>query len=53
MPLTTLAYAFAMNHNNGSVHGVYLMLVVVAVLIDLGIIGGGGASRRRRALPSP
>ena len=49
MPLTTLAYAFAMNSNNGSVHGIYLVLVVLAVLIDLGIIGGGSASRRRRS----
>jgi hypothetical protein len=48
MPVTTLAYAFAMNSNNGSVSGGYLVLVIVAVLVDLGIIGGGGASRRRR-----
>ena len=43
LPLTTLAYAFAINAN-GSVEGWYLAAVVVAVLIDLGIIGG---SRRR------
>lgn len=48
MPLTTLAYALAMNSNGGSVSGGYLVLVVVAVLMDLGIIGSGGASRRRR-----
>jgi hypothetical protein len=46
MPLTTLAYAFAIN-SNGSVTGFYLALVVVAVLVDLGLIGGGEASRRR------
>jgi hypothetical protein len=46
MPLTTLAYAFAIN-SHGSVTGIYLVLVVVAVLIDLGLIGGGEASRRR------
>ena len=46
MPLTTLAYAFAMN-SNGSVSGFYMVLVVLAVLIDLGMIGGGEASRRK------
>ena len=40
MPLTTLAYAWAINAN-GSVSGVYLIVMVIAVLIDLGIIGGG------------
>jgi hypothetical protein len=48
MPLTTLAYAFAMNGNRGSVSGYYLVLVVLAVLIDLGLLGGGGKAGRRR-----
>ena len=39
MPLTTLAYAWAIN-SNGSVEGLPLVVVVVAVLIDLGLIGG-------------
>ena len=47
MPLTTLAYAWAIN-TNGSVAGPYLIVVVVAVLMDLGVIGGGEAARRRR-----
>jgi hypothetical protein len=47
MPLTTLAYAWAVN-TNGTVTGVYLAAVVVAVLLDLGLIGGSGASARRR-----
>jgi hypothetical protein len=46
-PLTTLAYAFAMNEN-GSVSGIYLVLLVIAVLIDIGIIGGGASSKRTR-----
>ena len=46
MPLTTLAYAFSMNRG-GSVSGWYLLLVVLAVLIDLGLIGGSEADRRR------
>jgi hypothetical protein len=45
MPLTTLAYAWAVN-SNGSVSGVYLVVVVLAVLMDLGMIGGGEATRR-------
>lgn len=46
IPYTTLAYAFAKNQN-GSVSGLYLVLVVVAVLFDIGVLGGGGSSARR------
>ena len=46
MPLTTLAYAFAMNTNE-SVSGLYLVIVVVAALIDLGFIGGHARQHRR------
>ncbi|HET7609247.1 MAG TPA: hypothetical protein VFL84_11260 [Gammaproteobacteria bacterium] len=48
MPLTTLAYAWAIN-SRGSVAGFHLVVVVLAVLIDLGIVGGSAANRRRRA----
>jgi hypothetical protein len=47
MPLTTLAYAWAIN-SSGSVAGVQLVVVVIAVLMDLGLVGGSAASRRRR-----
>jgi hypothetical protein len=47
MPLTTLAYAWAMNSNNRSVSGIYLFVVIVAVLIDLGILGGGAKHGRK------
>jgi len=47
MPLTTLAYAWAIN-SRGSVEGVQLVVVVVAVLIDLGLLGGSARERRRR-----
>jgi hypothetical protein len=47
MPMTTLAYAWAIN-SQGSVSGIYLAVVVLAVLLDLGLIGGGGASARHR-----
>ena len=47
MPLTTLAYAWAVN-SNGSVTGIYLAAVVIAVLMDLGLVGGSASKRRRR-----
>ena len=47
MPMTTLAYAWAIN-SRGSVAGLHLFVVVVAVLIDFGLVGGS-ASKRRRA----
>ena len=43
-PLTTLAYAWAKN-TYGAVEGLGLAAVVVAALIDLGLLG---ASRRKR-----
>ena len=47
MPLTTLAYAWAIN-SRGSVSGVHLVVVVVAVQIDLGLIGGSASRRKLR-----
>lgn len=46
-PYTTLAYAVAINEKGG-VTGWGLALVIVAVLFDLGSIGGGGHSLRGR-----
>ncbi|MEC9372222.1 MAG: hypothetical protein VYC34_00185 [Planctomycetota bacterium] len=45
MPFTTLAYAVAMNENNG-VSGIYLFLVIIAAVIDIGSWGGAGYGRR-------
>jgi hypothetical protein len=45
LPLTTLAYAFGYQQSNGTPSGIWLGLVVVAVLIDLGLIG---SSRRKK-----
>lgn len=47
MPLTTLAYAWAIHYGDGSVQGLGLVVVVLAVLIDLGLLGSGESSRRR------
>jgi len=44
MPLTTLSDAIAIN-SNGSVDGMYLVLVVVTVLLDLGLVGAGSQTR--------
>ena len=48
MPYTTLAYIAAMLHGPGVVKGGWLVLVIVAVLVDLGHLGGGGRTIRRR-----
>jgi hypothetical protein len=49
MPVTTLAYAWAVNTSPGrSVSGIYLVVVVLAVLFDLGLLGGSTSRRRRR-----
>jgi hypothetical protein len=47
LPTTTLAYAWAIN-SRGSVDGFQLVVVVIAVLMDLGLLGGSAAQRRRR-----
>ena len=47
MPFTTLAYAWAKN-TYGVIDGFPLVVIVIAVLADLGSTGGGGAMRRRR-----
>jgi len=44
-PYTLLAYCLAMNQH-GSVEGMWLVLVILAALLDLGVIGGGAKSRR-------
>ncbi len=46
MPLTTLAYAWAIN-SRGSVSGVHLVIVVIAVPLDLGLVGRSAPKRRR------
>jgi hypothetical protein len=50
LPTTTLAWAWAQN-TRGEVAGVHLVIVVLALLLDLGVIGGGRSwfFRRRNA----
>ncbi len=47
LPLTTMAYAWA-KHEHGSVEGVWVAVVILAALLDLGVIGGGARGARRR-----
>lgn len=47
MPLTLLAYCFAIN-SNGSVSGWYWVPVIVAACADLGLFSGGARSSRKR-----
>jgi hypothetical protein len=46
LPLTTLAYAWAWHQGGGAISGIGLVVVIVAVLIDLGLVGAGHRSRR-------
>jgi len=48
MPMTTLAYAWAMHYGNGSVQGAGLAVVIFAALLDLGTIGGGASHKKVR-----
>ncbi|MCH2162294.1 MAG: hypothetical protein MK085_10530 [Phycisphaerales bacterium] len=49
LPLTTLAYAWAVNSNGGSVNTIGIVVIVIAVAIDLSLVGGGGkASQAKR-----
>jgi len=44
LPYTTLVYAWTI-HSNGSVDGLYVVALIVAILADLGSLGGGGYAR--------
>jgi len=47
LPLTTLAYAWMMNTGQ-AIAGVNLLILLVAIIVDLGGLGGGEYRRRRR-----
>ncbi|MCE7973637.1 MAG: hypothetical protein DYG92_04820 [Leptolyngbya sp. PLA1] len=48
MPFTTLAWALAQNEGGG-VHGVWIAVVVIAALMDVGVIGRGAKKRPKHA----
>lgn len=47
MPFTTLAYMAAMLNNNHELSGGWIVLLVLAVLMDLGSSGGAANGRRQ------
>jgi hypothetical protein len=47
LPLTTLVYAWLVN-THSAIEGINLLYIIVAVIIDLGGLGGGDYHRRRR-----
>jgi len=47
LPITTLAYAFMFN-NGIPVVGINLLWIILAVVLDLGLLGGGYRSHRGR-----
>ncbi len=47
VPLTTLAYAWMVNTHQ-PIEGVNLLILLVAIVIDLGGLGGGEYHRRNR-----
>jgi len=51
MPYTMLAYAVAMN-SGGGLQGIWLIVFVLGVLVDLGVVGGSANSRRRNNIDS-
>ena len=49
MPFTTLWYSFVMNHYAGQWSGLTIIVMVIAVLIDLGSLGGGYKQKYNRS----
>ncbi len=50
LPLTTLAYAFSFSSlgATGEVPPLGWVLIILAILTDLGLLGGGSRARRRK-----
>ena len=46
LPLTTLTYAWLVNSGR-PIEGVYLLMLIVTVIIDMGGLGGGEYRRRK------
>ena len=49
LPLTTLAYAWMVNTGQPTA-GINLLILIIAVIVDIGCVGGGAYHRRRRVI---
>jgi hypothetical protein len=49
LPLTTLVYAWLVN-SRLPIAGLNLLILIIAVVIDVGSLGGGAYNRRTRSL---
>ena len=47
LPVTTIVYAWLMN-SHMALEGINLVYLVIAVIVDIGGLGGGESHRRRR-----
>lgn len=47
-PYTLLAYCLSWHQTSGNVGGLWLILIGVALLFDLGVIGQGSKARKKR-----
>jgi hypothetical protein len=48
MPYTTLAYAWAQHVSAGRIGGLPLLGIIIAVLIDIGVVGGGRLAGKKK-----
>jgi hypothetical protein len=48
LPLTTLAYAFVWHQSEGAISWGGVLVLVIALLIDLGLVGSGARARGQR-----
>ena len=48
LPLTVLAYALAWHMGSGRIDGFGIVIIIIAALIDLGLLGGSASSKKVR-----
>jgi hypothetical protein len=46
LPYTSLAWMYIFFHNGGRLEGGYLVLLILAVLVDIGVFSGGHKSMK-------
>lgn len=48
LPYTSLAWMFVFFNNGGRIEGGYLVLLILAVLFDIGVFSGGHRSMKKK-----